>query len=112
MDAWFNPQTIEIKAVQRTPEEQLAVDARTANMALYHYATCMYCARVRKVIEALHLDIERRDIMEDADHYRALVDGGGRSTVPCLYIDEGAGEPVWMYESADIIQYLAEHFGD
>ena len=111
MDAWFNPQTIEIKAVQRTPEEQRAVDTRTANMALYHYDTCMFCARVRKAIEALRLNIEGRDIMNDADHYRALVDGGGRSTVPCLYIGNDTSDPIWMYESAEIIRYLAETFG-
>lgn len=112
MDAWFNSQAIEIKAVQRTPAEQQAVDARTATMALYHYDTCMFCARVKKAVEALRLDIERRDIMSDADHYRALVDGGGRGTVPCLYIGEEATDPIWMYESADIIHYLAETFGD
>ena len=111
MDAWSNPQTIEISDVKRSPAEQQAVDARTATMALYHYATCMFCARVRNVMEVLSLDIQARDIMEDADHYQALVNGGGRSTVPCLYIDNGTDEPIWMYESADIMRYLAETFG-
>ena len=101
---------IEIKAVQRSAEEQRAVDARTADMVLYHYDTCMFCARVREAIEALNLNIESRDIMNDADHYRALVDGGGRSTVPCLYIGGDTSDPIWMYESADIIRYLAATF--
>ncbi len=110
MDAWFNSSTIDIEPVQRTPEEQRAVDTDTSQMALYHYETCMFCARVRKAIGALGLNIQLRDIMVDADHYRALVDGGGRGTVPCLYVAGGADQPIWMYESADIIRYLAGRF--
>lgn len=110
-DAWFKPQTIAINPVQRTPDEQREVDRRTASMSLYHYDTCMFCAKVRRAIEALALDIELRDILSDADHRRTLVEGGGRSTVPCLRIDGPDGEPSWMYESADIIRFLAGEFG-
>ena len=49
-------------------------------------------------------DIEARD-------GATVIDGGGRSTVPCLRIVNSSGRATWMYESIDIIRYLAEEFG-
>jgi glutathione S-transferase len=46
-----------------------------------------------------------KDIMRDGDARRALIDGGGRATVPCLRIDRGE-QVLWLYESLDIIDYL------
>ncbi len=111
LDAWFNPQPIAIERVQRTPGEEREMDERTASLALYHYDTCMFCARVREVIGLLSLNIELRDIVRDSNHRRELIDGGGRSTVPCLRIVDSAGGVTWRYESVDIIRYLAEEFG-
>jgi glutaredoxin 2 len=112
LDAWFNPQRIEVKRADRTPEAQRAVDERTAVLALYHYDTCMFCARVRKVIALLSLNIELRNIEADSNRRRELIDGGGRGTVPCLRIEDAAGEAAWMYESVDIIRYLVDNFAD
>ena len=39
---------------------------------------------------------------------RELLVGGGSATVPCLRIENDAGEVHWLYESADIIDYIAE----
>ena len=83
-----------------------------ARDALYHYDTCGFCRRVRAAIDALGLDIELRNVMEDRTRYQELLTHGGRTTVPCLCI--GKGDPAtaqWMYESADIIAYLVERYG-
>lgn len=110
MDAWFESAPKAVAAVQRSAEAQATVDAATAGMALYHYDSCMFCARVRQAISALGLRIDLRDVLRDAGHRDALITGGGRSTVPCLRIDDD-GRTTWMYESSDIIRYLKERFG-
>jgi glutathione S-transferase len=107
---WFDSPTSEIAAVDRSAEAQAGVDAATAGLALYHYPSCMYCARVRRAIERLRLNIELRDVMHDPARRRELIEGGGRATVPCLRVD-GADGTRWMYESADIVRYLVERFG-
>ncbi len=111
LEAWFNSSTVEVPEVTRGATEQARVDAETADLALYHYDSCMFCARVRKAIAALNLDIELRDVMHDRTHYRELAAGGGRTTVPCLRIGKDREDAQWMYESADIVGYLVERFG-
>ena len=44
--------------------------------------------------------------MTDMEAFRELLQGGGKSTVPCLRIERGI-EVSWMYESMDIIDYLS-----
>lgn len=111
LDSWFAPTGGNAGTpVQRSPEAQALVDAETAELALYHYDSCMFCARVRRAIARLNLDIELRDILRDANHRRDLEAGGGRSTVPCLRIGKGA-DAKWMYESADIVAWLEKKFG-
>jgi glutathione S-transferase len=112
LDAWFTAAAAPRARVERDAERQRAVDAETAGMALYHYDSCMFCARVRAAIERLALRIALRDIMRDPAHRQALIAGGGRATVPCLRVDDPAGGPaIWMYESAAIVAYLDARFG-
>jgi len=40
-------------------------------------------------------------------HRDNLIDGGGKSQVPCLRIESEDGAVQWMYESRDIINYLS-----
>ena len=110
LDDWFKSAADEVAAVERSSDQQRLVDAETAALALYHYETCMYSARVRKVILRLRLRIELRDIMQEAQFRHELLQGGGRGTVPCLRI-AGGDATQWLYESADIIRYLVERFG-
>ncbi len=111
LESWFNTPKNTVPTVTRTPAGQAGVDADTATMALYHYDSCMYCARVRKAIGALGLNIELRDIMHERERYRELATLGGRTTVPCLKIGKNDDDGQWMYESADIIAYLVKRFG-
>lgn len=112
-DSWFNSSSSAVQEVSRSPAEQARVDAATASMALYQYDSCMFCARVRKAITALKLDIELRDVMRSDEHHRDLVSFGGSSTVPCLRLgkDDDPTRAEWMYESADIVAYLVRRFG-
>lgn len=99
------------KALQRAPEAQAAVDARTAKLALYHFPTCPFCLKTRNEIHRLALKIELRDARNDATHRVALEAGGGKIQTPCLRIDADDGTTSWMYESGEIMAYLQQEFG-
>jgi glutaredoxin 2 len=80
-------------------------------LALYQYAGCPFCLRVRMAIDELGVEIELRDTLVDPEHERSLVEATGRRTVPVLRIEEDDGQVRWMPESADIVAYLRERFG-
>jgi glutaredoxin len=98
------------RAPRHSPERQAELDAQTAHMALYQYAACPFCVKVRRTIRRLGLNIELRDARNDSGFRRELEQEGGKQQVPCLRIEEG-GKTTWMYESGDIIAYLEKRFG-
>lgn len=97
------------RPLQRSPQEQAAVDARTRQLALYQFQLCPFCVKVRRAMRRLNLNIETRDALNDPVHRAALETGGGEIKVPCLAIEEH-GETRWMYESSDIIAWLEQEF--
>ena len=109
MLAWF--WLTRPKGIVRPAAEQQAIDARTQNLALYHYPTCPFCLKTRRAIQRLSLNIELRDAQHDAGHRAALIAGGGKPQVPCLLITDAQGKPTWLYESSDINAWLAREFG-
>ena len=98
-------------SMERLPQAQRNNNGATHKLALYHYETCWFCARVRGTIERLKLEIELRDIHRDQEHYRRLLAEGGSRTVPCLHIERDDGTTEWLYESSDICDYLERKFG-
>ena len=54
------------------------------------------------------IDLELRSTGEQS-HRLALLEGGGKSQVPCLRI-EANNDSVWLYESEDIISYLRQRY--
>lgn len=98
------------EGIARSPEAQQAVDQQCRDLALYQFKTCPFCIRVRQEMRRLSLAIELRDAQHDAGHREALLQGGGRSMVPCLRITDGQGDSRWLYESGDIIEYLRGRF--
>lgn len=100
------------KGILRPEAEQQAIDARTRNLALYHFPTCPFCLKTRRTIRRLSLKIELRDAKNDATHRAALIAGGGKPQAPCLRITGAQGRQTWLYESDAIIAYLNREFGD
>ena len=100
-DLLTRPQPVEREAVA-----QKALDEKTQNLALYQFHACPFCVKVRRQIRRHALNIELRDTRNDETHKQALIDGGGRHKVPCLRIQNAAGDDTWLYESNDIISYL------
>ena len=82
--------------------------AAPESYVLYQYASCPFCARVRRFLDQRGIEVPSRDTLRDPSALRELMLGGGRATVPCLRIESG-GEVRWLYESADIIDHLAAH---
>ena len=77
---------------------------------LYKTDLCGFCYRVRHWMDANGIEIPLRDVNQDQEAFRELLQGGGRTTVPCLKIQRG-DEVEWMFESMDIIRYLAAKYG-
>ena len=71
------------------------------DLKLYMFSTCPFCVRVLRAAEELGFALPLRDIHKDPEARAELVRVGGRTTVPCLFIN---GQP--LYESADIIEFL------
>lgn len=73
---------------------------------LYYSPYCPFCVRVLYALNGKQHDIELRDT-GNAKYRNELQQGGGKSQVPCLRIEQD-GKVQWMYESGDIIQYLKQ----
>ena len=89
------------RPIRRDPTAQATIDAKTANMALYQFAACPFCVKVRrvKVIRRVRWSFKEE-----------LTSQGGKHKVPCLRIENEAGEITWLYESNDIISFLQTEF--
>ena len=98
------------KGIVRAPEAQQIIDLKCKNLAFYQFKTCPFCIKVRREINRLSLKIPLLDAQNNAQNREDLLQGGGRVKVPCLKITDAQGGVQWMYESADIIQYLHKNF--
>lgn len=78
-------------------------------LALYHYDSCPFCAKTRRSIDELNVDVELRNIQLNHQHRIDLQQGGHKTQVPCLRINDSQGKTQWLYESDDIIHYLAQY---
>ena len=96
--------------LQRTAEEQAKVVEACNNLTLYHYPSCPFCVRVRRHMKRLNLPIRLIDPRRDTQAMQRLVEEGGRQQVPCLQITTADGQSTWLYESADINNYLDQMF--
>ncbi len=98
-------------AIERAPADQARVDQACQRLALYQFRTCPFCIKVRKEIARLGLTIELRDVQHDPAHKQDLLEGGGKTKVPCLKIHHEDGREEWLYESDDINAWLHQQFG-
>ena len=71
---------------------------------LFIMPACPYCQKVLRYMERRGIEMPLRDVTSDPDAREELVRVGGKSQVPCLFID---GAP--LYESDDIIAHLQRH---
>jgi len=74
------------------------------DLVLYYSPGCPYCLNVLRFMENRGIEIELRNTM-DYENQDTLISVGKKNQVPCLFIE---GEP--LYESTDIMAYLAKRF--
>ena len=98
------------RSIARDPSAQAAIDQQTASLALYQYEACPFCVKVRRAMKRQGLKIQTRDVKRNDAAREELLAGGGDLKVPCLRIGEDERGVQWMYESNDIINYLAARF--
>jgi glutathione S-transferase len=61
---------------------------------------------VLREMRNLPVQVELKNTLKDPSNRQDLIQGGGRSTVPCLRITDENNNIQWMYESRDIVQFL------
>lgn len=76
-------------------------------ITLYHKPACPFCHKVFDAIKEKGIEVEMKDITEDAQAASELEDLGGKMQVPFLLDTD---RQKMMYESEDIIAYLDEHY--
>ena len=76
------------------------------SLKLYVRDYCMYCSKVLRAANQLGMELEIRNIWEDPEHERELVEATGRRVVPVLAIDDSEGGRTWLPESRDIIRFM------
>jgi glutaredoxin len=75
------------------------------NLNLFFFPECPYCRLVTDKIEQLGIKNIQYSNTRTNDAFREkLIKDTGRSTVPCLYIND---KP--MHESSDIVKWLESH---
>ncbi len=84
--------------------------SNVSGLALYQYMGCIYCARVRSVIDGLGVEIEMRDTLRKPEFAEEVLAATGRSAVPVLRIESEDGAVEWLPESREIITYLQGRF--
>jgi glutaredoxin len=87
---------------------QASLDAQTRSLALYQYAACPFCVKVRRAMRRQGLNILTVDAKQ-TEHKQVLQMQGGKLQVPCLRIEE-QDKVSWLYESSEIIRYLNDKF--
>jgi glutaredoxin len=75
---------------------------------LYQSPFCGFCARVERFLQSRGIEVPTKNTITQPGARRELMEGGGRATVPCLRIEREDGTVRWMYESRDIMDYLAK----
>ncbi len=85
---------------------------KPSHLALYEHELCGFCQMVRRSTANLGLEVESRNILREPRRRQELIEGGGKGMVPCLRIEYPDSRVEWLYESADIIDYLKRVAGD
>jgi glutathione S-transferase len=84
------------------------MSSNSNSLALYYSQYCYFCQKVLMFLRSKDaLCVELRST-SDRQFAVELMQGGGKTQVPCLRVKDLQGSSQWMYESDDIISYLSK----
>ena len=93
-------------AVPTVPhDEKASATMSDKTLELYIKDGCPFCHKVLSFMDKNGIELPLHNISRSEEDLDRLVEVGGKRQVPCLFVD---GAP--MYESNDIIDYLANEF--
>ncbi|XP_068663893.1 uncharacterized protein [Aristolochia californica] len=100
-----------LKVSDRKVKETSKIGPRPEKpIEIYEYESCPFCRKVREIVSILDLDVLFYPCPRNGPNFRSKVsEMGGKQQFPYM-VDPNTG--VAMYESDDIIKYLAEKYGD
>jgi glutathione S-transferase len=81
-----------------------------ANITLYNLPGCPFCAKVVNKLDELGLEYDTIDVPRAHSQREEVKEVSGQTGVPVLVDEEHGVEG--MAESADIVAYLEETYGD
>lgn len=73
-------------------------------LVLYKFDACPYCQRVMDFLRQHPIPVTYKDIRKEPEYRQELLQLGGKTQVPCLFID---GQP--LYESTEIVNHLKQY---
>lgn len=101
----FPPKTLPVQQLN-----QAEIEKAETQLALYQFRACPFCIKVRRQSKRLGLSLETRNVLKNQDWHDELEQLGGKRKVPCLRIENEAGQTEWLYQSKAINNYLSERF--
>jgi len=77
-------------------------------LILYTGTTCPFCRKVEAFLEDKGIEYTSKNVHQSDEYLEELIEMGGKRQIPYLH-DTETGTA--MYESSDIIDYVAETYG-
>ena len=74
-------------------------------LLLYYKPTCPFCQKVLHFIDDQGIELPLKNIDQNAGFRKELLDIGGKTQVPCLFINGQA-----LYESEIIVDWLRQNY--
>jgi len=78
--------------------------SQKAELMLFYTPWCPYSQKVLNYLKQIHKSVPMKNIQNDPAAKEILKNQGGKSQVPCLFIDGKA-----LYESDMIIEWMGNH---
>ncbi len=73
-------------------------------LLLFYKPTCPFCQKVLQFMDTQGIELPLKDIDQNSEFRRELLEIGGKTQVPCLLINGEA-----LYESDLIVDWLREN---
>lgn len=93
-----------LTASDMSASSQESLFAKKYELTLYYTPWCPYSQKVLTYLQKIHKTLPMKDIQTDLAAKEFLKKEGGKSQVPCLFINGRA-----LYESDTIIDWLSKH---